>query len=766
MRLRLIGLVLGCTLLLNSTPAVAGGAGGAARTSITQCTYCSFTQGGWGGTPHGDNVAALLAANFGTVYPSGVEVGIPGASGFSMLFTSSSAVGGYLPAGGTPGVLTADLVDPVTSPSGVFGGQVLALQINVDFSAAGLPEQSHCNLGDLHLCNTGGSLDGQTISQILAVANIVLGGGPLPAGYTVSTLNDLITHLNESFDNCHSTDWSDDHLCPPSCTAPVVTDPHDSGACPGSSVSFSVTATGTPTITYHWRKNTVPLTDGGNISGATTATLTINPATAADDGTYDVVATNDCGSDTSAGATLTVDTADADGDGTPNCSDGCPNDPNKIDPGTCGCGVADSDSDGDGTADCLDGCPNDPNKVDPGTCGCGVADTDSDGDGTADCFDGCPNDPNKVSPGYCGCGVADTDSDGDGTPDCLDGCPSDPNKISPGTCGCGVADTDSDGDGTLDCNDGCPNDPKKTSPGQCGCGVSDTDSDGDGTADCNDGCPNDPNKTSPGACGCGVADVDTDGDGVFDCHDNCPTIPNAGQQDTDGDGIGDACDNCPTVQNGDQADCDHDGIGDACENQPDCNQNGIPDSCDIANGTSHDNNSNGIPDECEDPVTSYCFGDGSQVPCPCGNNGSPGNGCANSDHPGGAHLAASGVPSLALDTLVMTATDLHGSSLVMLVQGDAQVSPKIYGDGIRCIGGHLKRMFKVKNSGAETVVIPSIFSIPSSPMTISGQSAALGDPLSPGDIRYYQMYYRDPVGSFCPPATFNITNALTVIWQP
>ena len=127
-----------------------------------------------------------------------------------------------------------------------------------------------------------------------------------------------------------------------------------------------------------------------------------------------------------------------------------------------------------------DNCPNDPNKTEPGICGCGVADTDTDSDGTADCIDNCLNDPNKVEPGICGCGIADTDSDGDGIPDCNDVCD---NSI------------DSDGDGTDDCNDKCPIDPNKTKRGICGCGIADTDSDGDGTADCNDNCPNDPNKT-------------------------------------------------------------------------------------------------------------------------------------------------------------------------------------------------------------------------------------------------------------------------------
>lgn len=250
---------------------------------------------------------------------------------------------------------------------------------------------------------------------------------------------------------------------------------------------------------------------------------------------------------------------DTDGDGTPNCNDGCPADPAKIAPGICGCGTPDTDSDGDGTADCNDACPNDPNKVAPGICGCGVADTDSDGDGTADCFDGCPADPTKILPGVCGCGVADTDTDGDGTPDCNDLCPNDPLKVVPGACGCGVADTDTDGDGTPDCNDLCPNDPNKTAPGLCGCGVADTDSDGDGTPDCNDGCPNDPNKVAPGICGCGISDFDSDNDGTVDCQDGCPNDPNKtapGQcgcgvldTDTDGDGVADCNDGCPNDAN-------------------------------------------------------------------------------------------------------------------------------------------------------------------------------------------------------------------------
>jgi hypothetical protein len=92
-----------------------------------------------------------------------------------------------------------------------------------------------------------------------------------------------------------------------------------------------------------------------------------------------------------------------------------------------------------------DTCPNDPNKTQPGVCGCGVADTDSDRDGVADCQDGCPADRGKTAPGVCGCGASDVDSDGDGAADCEDGCPADRNKVSPGACGCGATE-DSCGD--------------------------------------------------------------------------------------------------------------------------------------------------------------------------------------------------------------------------------------------------------------------------------------------------------------------------------
>ena len=82
-------------------------------------------------------------------------------------------------------------------------------------------------------------------------------------------------------------------IIPSVCTeAPIITtQPSNQTACVGSSVSFTVSATGTG-LTYQWRKGTVNLVNAGNISGATSATLTISPMTISDTASnYNVVIT-------------------------------------------------------------------------------------------------------------------------------------------------------------------------------------------------------------------------------------------------------------------------------------------------------------------------------------------------------------------------------------------------------------------------------------------------------------------------------------------
>ena len=64
-----------------------------------------------------------------------------------------------------------------------------------------------------------------------------------------------------------------------------------------------------------------------------------------------LTATDPYGVETSCSSTVTVIAADSDGDGTHDCDDLCPTDPDKIAPGVCGCGNVDVDVDNDNVCD-------------------------------------------------------------------------------------------------------------------------------------------------------------------------------------------------------------------------------------------------------------------------------------------------------------------------------------------------------------------------------------------------------------------------------
>jgi hypothetical protein len=165
------------------------------------------------------------------------------------------------------------------------------------------------------------------------------------------------------------------------------------------------------------------------------------------------------------------------------------------------------------------------------------------------------------------------------------------------------------------------------------------------------------------------------------------------------------------------------------------------------------------------PGTSTCAGDGLDplvtTPCPCGNSGAAGRGCGNSQSASGAALASAGTTSP--DTVVLTATGELPSSLSIFLQGDGNIPAGVaFGDGIRCAGGTLKRLY-VRNAAGGAVVAPQM-----GDLAITARSAALGDPIQPGDTRWYAVYYRDPSPVFCPTppgSTFNATNGQTIVWN-
>jgi subtilisin family serine protease len=142
--------------------------------------------------------------------------------------------------------------------------------------------------------------------------------------------------------------------------------------------------------------------------------------------------------------------------------------------------------------------------------------------------------------------------------------------------------------------------------------------------------------------------------------------------------------------------------------------------------------------------------------CPCANAGAPGAGCRNSTVYTGSRLLASGtsIP----DTVVFTTTGETATALSIVVQGTASISAgHVFGDGVFCVGGSLKRLYTKTASGG------SITAPAGGDPSVSARSSALGDTIPPGATRYYEVYYRDSNLTFCP-AGYNATNALQVAW--
>lgn len=90
-------------------------------------------------------------------------------------------------------------------------------------------------------------------------------------------------------------------------TAPAITShPASQTLLSGANATFSVTATGNPSPGYQWKKSGVALANGGQISGATSATLTVASITSTAAGSYTCDVSNSSGSVASTAGVLTV----------------------------------------------------------------------------------------------------------------------------------------------------------------------------------------------------------------------------------------------------------------------------------------------------------------------------------------------------------------------------------------------------------------------------------------------------------------------------
>jgi hypothetical protein len=195
---------------------------------------CTYTKGAYqgGGVP-----GQIFDANFSTLFSGGLTVGINDGVGpkHDALWTASvpgpANLETYLisAASGPNTALGADTIDATSTDGGGLPRQTAALSLTLGFDAAGVLPNGNQSVGSLQLCNLvegsainaftlsaaqAAALNGQSVSQVLAAANDALGGNGLPSYVgSFGDLNQLVTALNESFDNCTASAFATANLC-------------------------------------------------------------------------------------------------------------------------------------------------------------------------------------------------------------------------------------------------------------------------------------------------------------------------------------------------------------------------------------------------------------------------------------------------------------------------------------------------------------------------------------------------------------------------
>ena len=115
--------------------------------------------------------------------------------------------------------------------------------------------------------------------------------------------------------------------------------------------------------------------------------------------------------------------------------------------------------------------------------------------------------------------------------------------------------------------------------------------------------------------------------------------------------------------------------------------------------------------------------------------------------------------------LAFTTSGQTPSSLSVVTQASAaHPSGVAFGQGVLCASGVLLRLY-TKSAFGGSVTAPNF--VAGEP-AVTARSAVLGDPIQPGQSRWYFVYYRDlTVLGGCPASlTFNVTQTGRIDWTP
>ena len=151
------------------------------------------TQGGWGAPAHGNNPGKYLHDHFTSAFPNGLTVGC----NYKITLISAQAITDYLPGGGNPAVLTTNYTNP-TNLKNNLASQLVTLTLSVQFDLKD-PKFSSSNLPLGSLLIGSGPFKGMSVNDFLKEANNVLGG--CPSKYTAAQISDVLTAVNENFDD-------------------------------------------------------------------------------------------------------------------------------------------------------------------------------------------------------------------------------------------------------------------------------------------------------------------------------------------------------------------------------------------------------------------------------------------------------------------------------------------------------------------------------------------------------------------------------------